>query len=90
MWAVLKVVTGEKVLGCLLDIVFLIWCIVYLIGVFRYKKRNQKVKLVTNAGFQKSGLSKEEETRLCICSYNRGKIVGVSCCKAFRSKRKVK
>jgi hypothetical protein len=40
MWAVLKVVPGEKVLGYLLDIVFLIWCIVYLIGVFRYKKRN--------------------------------------------------
>lgn len=48
------------------------------------------VKLVTNTGFQKSGLSKEEETRLCICSYNIGKIVGITGFKAFRSKLKIK
>ena len=54
------------------------------------KKRNQKVKLVLNAGLQKDGLSKEEETRLCGCSYNSGKIVGITGFKAFRGKLKRK
>jgi len=81
---------GKKVLWCLLYIVFLIWSVVYLIGVLRYKKRNQKVKLVLNAGLQKDGLSKEEETRLCGCSYNSGKIVGITGFKAFRGKLKRK
>jgi hypothetical protein len=48
------------------------------------------VKLVLNAGLQKGGLSKEEETRLCSCSYNSGKIVGVTGYEAFRSKLKRK
>ncbi|WP_167365611.1 hypothetical protein [Flavobacterium xinjiangense] len=48
------------------------------------------MKLVLNAGLQKDGLSKEEETRLCGCSYNSGKIVGITGFKAFRGKLKRK
>ena len=62
----------------------------YLIEVFRYKNRNQMVKLVLNTGLQKGGLCKEEEIRLCSCSCNNGKVVGVTGFKAFRGKLKTK
>jgi hypothetical protein len=45
---------------------------------------------VLNAGLQKDGLSKEEETRFCGCSYNCGKIVGITGFNAFGGELKVK
>jgi hypothetical protein len=48
------------------------------------------VKLVLNAGLQKDGVSKEEERRLCGCSYNCGNIVGITGFNAFGGELKIK
>jgi hypothetical protein len=48
------------------------------------------VKLVLNAGLQKDGQSKKEEIRFCGCSYNSGKIVGITGFNTFGDELKVK
>lgn len=48
------------------------------------------MKLVLNAGLHKDGFSKEEETRLCGCSYNCGNIGGITGFNAFGGELKLK